>query len=340
MLVKRIVNSVLVAIGLLLLSVIIFYFLAGSENYDEFEHSSILEYDTNADLPVTDTFRAITYNIGYLSGMNNNRAVKTDPQQYVENLKGAISLLKDDKIAIVGFQEIDFLSNRSLFMNQMDSIAVHGGYGFGAMAVNWDKRYVPFPYWPPSVQFGQIFSGQAILSKFPIHTTKRVVMPKPKDNPFYYNAFYIDRLVQIVETEIRGRVMTVMNVHLEAYDRSAREIQAGILKSLVEKYVNQNPLLLIGDLNCSPPYPQGAVDEMTIATLLEIDGLESAISMDDYLESPQKHFTYPSDGPRVKLDYIFYNSKYVRKIASGTLHEAGKLSDHLPVYFDFVLLDK
>ena len=65
----------------------------------------------------------------------------------------------------------------------MDSIALYCGFLEGAYAVNWDKRYVPFPYWPPVVHFGEMLSGQGVLSKFPILMNKKIVLQKPEENP-------------------------------------------------------------------------------------------------------------------------------------------------------------
>jgi len=36
-----------------------------------------------------------------------------------------------------------------------------------------------------------------------------------------------------------------------------------------------------------------------------------------------------SDKPYEKFDYIFYNSKSIKKLESGTIHGAGTISDHL-----------
>jgi endonuclease/exonuclease/phosphatase family metal-dependent hydrolase len=220
----------------------------------------------------------------------------------------------------------------------MDSIAFYAGYNSSAMAVNWDKKYVFFPYWPPSVHFGRMLSGQGIISQFPITYNKRVVLPKPPANPFYYNAFYLDRLIQISEVEINDHALIIINVHLESFDRETREEQSEILAGHVLQYVDKYPLLLIGDFNCRPPFQGfGSSSESTIQSLLNIPGMVTAITEEVYMEDPEQYMTFSSDKPYEKLDYIFYNPRFIRKLEAGTLYEAGLASDHLPVYMKFIL---
>jgi endonuclease/exonuclease/phosphatase family metal-dependent hydrolase len=220
----------------------------------------------------------------------------------------------------------------------MDSMAYYGGFGYGAVSVNWDKKYVPYPYWPIRVHFGQILSGQGILSCFPIIYSERIVLPQPVSNPFFYNAFYIDRLIQIAKVQLDQQSMIIVNVHLEAFNKETRENQADILKDVILEYVDQCPLLLIGDFNSRPPFKGVASNsESTIRTILSIPGMVTAITEEVYMEDPEKFMTFRSDQLFEKLDYIFYNSRFIRKLEAGTLHEAGTISDHLPIFMKFIL---
>ena len=54
------------------------------------------------------------------------------------------------------------------------------GLTHGAIAISWDKNYVPFPYWPPTAQFGKILSGQSIISRSPIQQNNRIVLEKSR----------------------------------------------------------------------------------------------------------------------------------------------------------------
>ncbi len=64
----------------------------------------------------------------------------------------------------MAFQEIDYGSARRYHVDQEERIASAFHYPYRARAVNWDKRYVAFPYWPPSAHFGKIISGQSVVN--------------------------------------------------------------------------------------------------------------------------------------------------------------------------------
>lgn len=180
------------------LAFVVFYFWARSPVYSESEYSNIIQFSDDSGLGIKDTFSVVTYNIGYLSGMTNNQPVDRPLGLLEDNLGRAVQLLRAKKPDIVAFQEIDFNSQRTYYINQLEQLALHAGYHIGAEVVNWDKHYVPFPYWPISCNFGRMLSGQAVMSRSSILSNTRIVLPKPASNPFYYNDFYIDRLAQVV----------------------------------------------------------------------------------------------------------------------------------------------
>jgi endonuclease/exonuclease/phosphatase family metal-dependent hydrolase len=327
----------MVFLALIFIAIIVFYFWAGSSNLTTLEYAQVKNYDTGSSLPVQDTLSIISFNIGYLSGMTNNLPVRPDKDFFKSNLDKAIELFRDLAPAFIGFQEIDYMAKRSYYMNQVDSIANHTGFSYGAYVVNWDKRYVPFPYWPIRYHFGKLISGQAILSEYPVLSNKRIVLPKPKDNPFFYNAYYLDRLIQVVEMEVQGQILIILNVHLEAFDQQTRETQASILKEIVSHYIDRFPLLLIGDFNSHPPFHDVQNhDENTIRTLLSIKGIRMSVNEVDYMVDPMKFYTYDSRHPTEMIDYVFYNEK-ILPVSFEVLRESPEISDHLPVYFKFII---
>ncbi len=291
----------------------------------------------------SDVFTVMTYNVGYLSGMSNNQAVAPDPALYAANLKQVERVMQALQPDVVGLQEVDFSSHRSQYVDQLDALAQAGGFAYGAKAVNWDKRYVPFPYWPYEAQFGSILSGQAVLSRHPILSHGRIALERPAATPFYYDAFYLDRLVQTTLIDL-GRPVMVMNVHLEAFDQSSRENQARYVRALYEQYRVQYPVLIIGDFNSVPPsasrktgfpgYPEDDFSEdQTIAILTEASSLKAAFS--DHPVEEAHGFTYPSANPLMKLDYVFYDAAHITPVERFVAAETGEASDHLPVLMRF-----
>jgi endonuclease/exonuclease/phosphatase family metal-dependent hydrolase len=326
-------------IALLVLCFVIFYAWASSGSLPKNKLSEIVTFsnvrEEKPEKMDTTTYTVMSYNIGYLSGMTNNLAVTREKLLFEKNMTTFLDLLSKSKPDILAFQEIDFNSKRSYYINQFHTIAEKAGYTYGAAAVNWDKKYVPFPYWPPSIHFGKMLSGQGVLSGRPILSTERIVLQKRKDKPFYYNAFYLDRLVQVTKIKIDNKELIILNLHLEAMDRETREEQAQTVLDIYNSYKNDYPVLLLGDFNSVPPSAEqkmNFIDEpetdftgdKTITLFLQEESLKVAeLSV----------FTFPSDKPTRKLDYIFYNHDKIHMIKAFTADIDS--SDHLPLVMEF-----
>ena len=313
------------------LSLILFYLWAKSGNYPQARYAEIVDYQRDVQSSSGDEFTAITYNIGYLSGMTNNLPVNREKHLFIENRERAIAALSAFNPDFIGLQELDIDSQRSYRINQMEVLATALGFSQGAIAINWDKNYVPFPPLPISTHFGKILSGQAVLSKYPIQKNERLVLEKVASNPFFYNALYLDRVAQVAEIDIRGRTLILINVHLEAFDRPTRLKQTEFLLGLFASYASDYPVLMLGDFN-SPLPPD--TREPTINRLLEEPGMRSAVPAENLKNATV--FTFPSDNPQTKLDYIFYNPDKIDLLEWRVIKEVAA-SDHLPLMMTFRL---
>ena len=312
---------------LLVVAFIVFYFWASSSTLDEKEYAKI----TTSNVQTVDSdsiYRIVTYNIGYLSGMTNNLAVKPPKSLFDENLKKVLTEIKSVDPDIIAFQEIDFNAKRSFEVNQHKEI-VGLGYTNDASVVNWDKSYLPFPYWPPSVHYGKVVSGQSIVSKYPLKNHQRVVLERVADAPFYREAFYLDRLLQMTTVTIESKDIILMNVHLEAFEKETRANQ---LRTVIEEFKKQStthPVILLGDFNSDPNYKNPVIEQ-----LLSMIGVGTAtFSKGDYKK------TYDTKNPSERLDYIFYTQKDFEYISGKVLEQFGQISDHLPVEMSFKLKD-
>lgn len=328
--------------GLLALLILIigFYFWGSSSLYPAKDYSRLNAYPASPTAYLAgDTLQVMTFNIGFLSGMDNNLPVPQNPDLYRKNMQAAQELLARMEIDFVGFQEIDFASARSLDMNMLDSLALSGGFSFGYKAVNWDKRYVPFPYGWPSVNYGRMLSGQALLSKYPLVKPERIVLEAPEAAPFYYKAFYLDRLLQTAFVPLGKDTLVLMNVHLEAFDEETREKQAVVVKEKAEGYARQYPTLLIGDFNARPTYATEAIaTDETMGYFENSAYLKPAVSKAQYLSQEAAHFTFDTAEPIEQLDYIFYSGGRIQPVSARVVSEAGQISDHYPLIFSFVLM--
>lgn len=333
------IKKILIFIVLFLFSSLaLFYYWAQQPQNSITDYNSIDNFSAPK-ANFQDTIHILTYNLGYLSGMANNLAVELPQSTVKENLNKVNYLINKQNIDILAVQEIDFNSNRSYHINQYQEIAQSCMFGNGAMAVNWDKKYVPFPYWPIKYHFGSMYSGQAILSKLKILSNEIIILPKPESNAFYYNAFYLDRLAQCVWVQNGNDSLLFLNVHFEAWDNATRELQAEIVLEKYKTYEDKYPIVVLGDFNCRPPL-DAETDEMTIKILLDHPGISMVTNADEYKSNPDFFYTFNSETPYEKIDYILYNNRYIGVIKSKVLQEAGELSDHLPLFASLVIKNK
>lgn len=324
------IKKLLLAAALFLICLFVLAVYMSSGSFPKIDYYTIVNYN-RATEKADSTFSVITYNIGYMSGMTNNQSVKREEPLFDANLIKAKELFSAINPDLVGFQEIDFGSDRSFTVNQLDSLTLAAEYSSAYRSVNWDKNYVPFPYWPPSNHFGRVLSGQAILSRFPVNSGETIVLPPDRSTPLYYQAFYIDRLLQIAEVDFSWQKVMVMNVHLEAYNRETRLEQIEIVKAKYEEYADRRPVILMGDFNSEIPGMTNGSD--AIEVLMNAPHIRSAIPFDLHSENN----TYSSLDPVRMIDYIFYNENFLKCDSAAVLQQAGNVSDHLPVWGKFKL---
>jgi len=286
-----------------------------------------------------ETIRIVTYNVGYASGRSNNTGQNATEAEYGANLDRIVAALDAADPHIVAYQEIDYASARSYFVDQLTHVADALEHPFRARAYNWDKNYLPFPYWPPGEHFKRVQSGQAVSSVLPIRGHSKVTLMKPVERPFYYNAFYLDRIAQIVAVDVNGAPVTLINVHLEAYMVGTRQAQAEQVVEIVRQY-DHGPLILLGDFNAEPPWVgdggDGGEPDRTMDLIFEETGLRAAIPESAYEDGD--HFTFSSWEPGVRIDHILYN-EWIEGVDARVLADAGEGSDHLPVLMTFRVRD-
>ena len=326
-------------VGLPTVAIALFYIWASSNTQDPQTYASTTTYtpeggiNEGAVLDTSEGFTIVSYNIGYLSGLANNTTERTERAFYDENQQRAIAAIQSIEPDIVALQEIDFAAKRSYKVNQASAIALATTLYNGATVTSWDKNYVPFPYWPPAAHFGKMLSGQAVLTRpyFPIQENRRLVLEEVADRPFFYKAFYLDRLAQITQIELIDQPVIVINVHLEAFVEQTRVNQTKFVRSLAEDYAKTYPVILLGDFNSA--LNRTEEEDFSINVLMESDVLVSATPPSDWEREP----TFPADDPEYKLDYIFYTPETIEVLETQVVKTAGEASDHLPVMMRFKL---
>jgi endonuclease/exonuclease/phosphatase family metal-dependent hydrolase len=251
-----------------------------------------------------------------------------------ENLTTIGKALKPLQPDIVFLQEVDFASHRSFEINQLEVLGKALDLPYGAYAVTWNKNYIAWPYWPFSRHFGKMVSGQAVLSRYPLSDQKIEMFPRPDDNPFWYNWFYLDRLIESLVVHVGETPIQLLNVHLEAFSEKNKGRQINGVARFIQG-LPPNPKILAGDFNLvwvgqGDPEEDMSVHHALLENLMKETGMRMAGG-----EHPQ--FTFPSWQPKKKIDYIFFSPDLSLE-DDGTLVQV-PASDHLPIWARLKLPD-
>lgn len=311
---------------LMFVGFVLFFFWASSPSIDEKEYTKLIEKENSLVVKNDSIYSIVTYNVGYLSGMTNNLPVAKPKELFDKNQQKVESELKKVNPDIIAFQEIDYKASRSYNVDQEEAF-MNLGYNYAARGVNWDERYVPFPYWPPSMHFGKVISGQSIISKYKLKEYERIVLERVPDNPFYRDALYLERLAQVVKVILEGKEVVLINIHLEAFDKDTRVRQFEYILELFSQYKDKYPTILLGDFNSSARDENSAVQK-----IFKMNGVGNAA-----FNAVDPSNTFNSKNPFERIDYIFYTENSIEYIGGKVLNDFEQASDHLPVEMRFRL---
>lgn len=309
----------------------VYYAASPSHLAESFPREAVIHYPWGeANPPLRPSLKVMTYNIGYASGEKNNLAVPLSREEVQLNLEQMAAEIKKANPDIVCMQEVDFGSQRTFSINQMEFLAHALGMTHGAYVITWNKKYLPWPYWPLSAQYGKILSGQAVLSRYPINAQETFAFPKPASNAFWYNWFYLDRIVQKISVQAGDLPLRIWNVHLEAFDPKSRGAQ---VKTLAAHFLEDHwPYqLVLGDFNSASFKKDASAAED------KGEALNAFIEETELTNAERAPFyTMPSWDPANKIDHVLFNEGFELKEVGSFESTA---SDHLPVWaeLDWVL---
>ncbi len=205
---------------------------------------------------------------------------------------------------VVGLQEVDrHWSARSDFVDQAQWLArelnMHVVYG-----ANLDRD-------PPSPGQPRRQYGTAILSDYPILSSRNTLLPRPEGGE--------QRGLLEAVVNVRGVRVRIANTHLQHNSAVERTAQVQAIMELLAD--SQEPVVLLGDLNARPNDPE-------LAPLSE--------RYDDaWLEGGEGDgFTYSAAQPRARIDYVFVSPAI--GVESATVLDT-LASDHLPLVAELEL---
>ena len=318
-------------LALALLGTALFYFWASAPASDM---PAVSFSSAPVAAPTSSTFSLLTYNVGYAAGAENNSVVGNpivlfSEEEVATNLATIIDTVRTLRPDVLALQEIDYDAARSFEVDQLEVLSEQADYPAMLRGVSWNKNYVPFPGLRPSRHFGKIVSGQGMLSRLPVVSHEQLILSRA-DTPFYYDAFYIDRLAQVMVVETPAPV-AVINVHLEHLDKTARRQQLTEVMELYSALSRKYPTVVAGDFN-------SVLDEIDVIRDYD-DAIADFMSGYGLIEvlAGSGVLTSRSDDEQWKLDHIFYNPTQLELIEGSKVAVPGNPSDHHALMATFAI---
>jgi endonuclease/exonuclease/phosphatase family metal-dependent hydrolase len=287
--------------------------------------------------------KIISYNIHFATGVNNSKINNIDEKNLKKKLDEIAEILINANADVVFLQEVDIDSSRTFRINQGRYLAEKAGFNYYAFSTYWYRKIFP----DINGRHGFLNHGLCILSKYPLLNHDAIVFEIPKTIPFFLRWLFNPHGAQKVDLKINNEHISLVNIHLDPWFYLEREIQ---IKKIIN-WINPNnqPTIIGGDFNLEhleitaksckqlkdKPWflkidYEKLNDEKTLL-ILQNNNFSASVSKDKYLNNPEKYNTYPSDNPKVKLDYIFINKKF-KIIESKVINDSKNASDHLPIY--------
>ena len=284
------------------------------------------------------SLKIATWNIAYGRGNGTDDDGPWAHERITETLNAIAELFRSADIDIVALQEVDFGSARTHNIDQARYIAEKAGLPHFARITTWQRNFVPYPFGRADRYFGRIWSGQCVISKYPILSNQRQELGALRFKPYWYRLFSMDRRAQHCRIQWGGKEIDVLNVHLERYSPKDRLLQARRLAEIVSS-VGPTRALVLGDFN-APCLSSCQLHEFADDPLLDFrnDTTLSLIREQDLnLVTEHKdrfrrgHFyTFPAASPTRGVDHILLGND-LELVEADVVKEASSISDHLPV---------
>ena len=140
----------------------------------------------------------------------------------INKTKNIMNYLKDNKIDILGLQEVFYLCDKDICKKIDDNYNYFGKYRFYSRLL---LRH--------------------INEMNPIITNKKVIEKKIYHLPFFPS--FLKRIVTKVVIEYNGKLISIYNTHLEVRNQKVKERQLKKIYNLISK--DKNLIILMGDFN-------------------------------------------------------------------------------------------
>ncbi|WP_421810406.1 endonuclease/exonuclease/phosphatase family protein [Flagellimonas sp.] len=206
------------------------------------------------------------------------------------NLDVLAKVIQDANPDFVALQEVDFKTNRA---KKYDLVTELG----------WRSKLVPL--FGKAMPYDGGEYGEGVLSKYSFLSTRNIALPhSPENEP--------RAALEVVATLPSGDTVAFVGTHLDHLkDATDRIAQVKRINTVFSK--NRYPTILAGDLNDVPgSVPISVLEEVWAASY----------------DSNNIAFTYPSDKPEKKIDYVMFFPKNRWRVIETKVIQDTIASDH------------
>ena len=248
--------------------------------------------------------RILSYNVWNTNPSSDVYGFGRRWDQYTKRLDHLVGFIKEAKAGIIGFQEVRY-------------DGVFGGPGNHAQVKHLTDRlpgyqYVyqaAMSYLNSRVPYERIEEGPAILSKYPIVATDYLLLSRDPNDP---NDSHQRLCLHAAIDYPHWGIIDVYVTHLSLSERSREQTKVEIWKYM--RRGQGKTQVLLGDLNSEPQ----ALGIRFLSGMSELLG-ETTDMKDAWLEvheeaeprstdvgDRQHKFTFPSDNPSKRIDFVLY----------------------------------
>jgi len=331
------------------------------ENYDKVNAQS---------LSAKDEVKVMTWNIRFGCGSEilwfgdacGDRTVlhKKEVEQNLNVIIAEINRIRPD---ILLLQEVDIISKRSAYIDQMKYIMDRTYFGYGYYSTNWKSQFIP------SDGLGRLDEGNAILSVWPMSEGTLYPLPLRNDIDALTKYFYVRESVMSALAKMPdGKSFYVINTHLSAFstdDTKFRQVERYIA-ICDELSASGKTLITGGDYNLLPPnadttdyclldacgdehfhgegdnplHKEGSNYTPEMTWLNELyEKYNPSLPLNMYAANQFKYYSHSTD-PKTNwnrtLDYLFANRPFIDG-SHKVWQEIRSASDHAPVSANLII---
>ncbi|RRB06375.1 endonuclease/exonuclease/phosphatase family protein [Larkinella rosea] len=198
-------------------------------------------------------------------------------------------LIREYSPDIVALQEVDSVTVRSRKQDHLGQLA---------------RLTSMYPLFGKAIDFQGGKYGTAILSKYPIIASQKMMLPNPDKTE--------QRILLCAYVEMpNGKTIRFCNAHLDSESPLNRNLQLTFVDKTLENSIQ--PVLWCGDFNTDPDDP-------------EVEKL-----MDHWVDAGKDSHTSTLVGTGARIDYVLSLKKSELELTRYRVLNVPKLSDHLPV---------